>query len=148
MPEDIKATAATGFVEQIYSDATETIRHYDKERAGFAKIIIGVTGVLLAFCGGLIKEGGSFVVIESCLAFNVCLSLFAIAVSIKYRDLIQQQRDRANGAISALIKLGHSKEIEVASKHTSSVHLSALWLSLFVIIALINVIIAVIIIVK
>jgi hypothetical protein len=142
MPEHVDGTVGAGFLETVYTDATETIRHYDKERAGFAKIIIGVTGVLLAFCGGLIKEGGSFIVVESCLVFNVFLSLFAIAVSIKYRDLIQQQRERANGAISALIKLGCPTEIQIASKHTSSIHLSTLWFLLFVVIALINLIIA------
>jgi len=132
-----KSDLDSEFITKLYFDATQTIRHYDSERASFSRIAVTILSILLAFSASLLEGGASTQVLLLVFFALLSFSMIAFLVCVRISRLINYQRTRANIFLSKLNSEFMVLEKEAKSRANKkdryfNISLYMLWNSIFV----------------
>jgi hypothetical protein len=127
----------------VYFDATNTIRHYDTQRASFASFAASGLTLLFAFLAAQDKKGGEFLPTRLVSFVILLFSLASILLSVKLDSLIKRHRLRARLASEILSEMGVDSISKIDDKLKQSqvslidkIRIGWLWISLFFVFAL------------
>jgi hypothetical protein len=104
------------FFKDNYFDSTETIRHYDSQRATFARTLLAAVAIVWT-AGVYLSRSDLFSLtsVMTVFAFQVVLSIIGLFVMIRFEGLIQFQRERAKASyyhIDKVLSEGSVAEID------------------------------------
>jgi len=129
-----------------YFDATNTIRHYDTQRATFASLSLSVA-FLTGFAATQAKAGGSVMILRALSIAGLLIAVLSCVVVRKFASLINRHRRRARFAANFLndnFGMGAVNAIDEAvrqgEKHRlwASIPLDLLWVAMFMIFVVIE----------
>ncbi len=140
------------FLQAIYLDATNTIRHYDGARTSFGQLFGSLLSFLTAGLATAISSELSQRPVPFVAVALTVLSAIALLVNAKFTALIALQRSRAASALAAFDRAteeGPLSEINEEAKRRTAKHLgsryslSFLWTLIFATVAAMNLILLV-----
>lgn len=137
--------SSPAFLQAIYLDATNTIRHYDAARTSFGQMFSGLLSFLSALAVAAKSTDLASSTVMAAAAFTTLLALTAILIVQRFGALIDLQRARANAALDqfAAIEDVDLRQIAVTARQRTQIplawiRLQHLWLTLFALFALGN----------
>ena len=123
-----------------YFDATNTIRHYDSQRAAFSRLSLSALALLVAFSATQIEAQNHLNFLQLLSALTMLLSCLSVIILIKFNNLIARQRVRARVSIRLLEEVHDIKVISQIDDEVcricntwivSRLSLNSLWIGLF-----------------
>jgi hypothetical protein len=151
------SSGSLDFLRSVYLDATSTIRHYDSERASFARIYVTVlsliTTALVAATSGNFDSAA--LVIGAVVA--CALSVIALLSTVKLSSLISLQRARARIAMELyqqtmddldLLAINPEARRNIGNSMASILSLSSLWVAMFAVFLIANVAVMIIVLLR
>jgi hypothetical protein len=98
----VDETVRAKLASDTYFDATNTIRHYDAQRATFASLSLSALAFLTGFSSTQAKVGGSILLLRCLAIIGFLLAGLSAIVVAKFASLIDRQRLRARSASDLL----------------------------------------------
>jgi hypothetical protein len=135
------------FVQNIYIDATNTIRHYDVQRTAFVGLLTASLTATTAALRAMTQNQVPIRIVVSCWIFLAVLLLVFLLATQKLNLLIDQQRHRAREAIrlhelysgdTVLSDIDQAARKAASHRTFSSLRLSTLWLTVFILLIMAN----------
>jgi hypothetical protein len=136
------------FLKTVYIDATNTIRHYDGQRTSFAQIFVALLSILTTVITAATLQGIAASLVPMAAGVGTVLSLISILAVLKFDGLIALQRKRAAIAMRCyeekagdidLMSINRNAKLSLRTKISARIDLGALWVAMFVVLALANV---------
>ena len=138
------------YLKALYFDATNTIRHYDAQRAAFTTIFGSLLSLLASVVTAATLQGVAGKLIPAGAGLATILSVMSLLAVLKYSALIHLQRKRAAIAMARyqsaaadvdLMTINQQAKGAVRKHFGSRFDLSVVWAGIFVLLTLTNFII-------
>lgn len=135
------------FLKSIYLDATATIRHYDSERASFAKTFISILSILTSLELVSISQNLQRPLLSILSGITTLLSFFLIFAIQKFASLIILQKKRAIEAMNLFQKeldsidfssINHFAKKEALEEEKVRLSVNSIWTTIFCFVSLAN----------
>jgi len=130
--------------EKIYFDATDTIRHYDKERSTSSRVLFTALALIYSLAGAAMQTNSDAWFVISLGLFAIILSIIGYLINLKFAYLINLQRSRARVSISVVTKnrgplkstdINQIAKSELKINFISNLSMASLWNFIFLLFA-------------
>jgi hypothetical protein len=140
--------ATQEFLQAIYLDATQTIRHYDSQRATFTQIFASVITVFLSAITAATTQNAVIETLPVASAVATALSFYSVLAILKFNSLIRLQRARATAAMTQyqslidgwdFLAINEEAKRRTTTNRMMSIQMGHIWAGIFVVLFLGNV---------